>query len=275
MAQRQVLKSYSRISQAHSRNLVVMEISSCKNSLAPNVPLPRKMSVVKGAFLMHIKLVIILLSSSLAFAGCSSSTTRPSANGSQTAEETVQPSSASSPASQWSSPAATETVTVKPKVDACALLTSKEIESVQGEAIKETKLTGQSKGGFSVSQCFFTLPNFTNSISLMVAQKGRGSGANDPKEFWRDTFHEDKAREKGKGRDKGKGEEEEEEGGGAPPQKIPGIGDEAYWTRSRVGGALYVLKGDAYIRISIGGAADQATKIKRSKVLAQKALARL
>ncbi len=223
---------------------------------------------------MHIKLVIILLSSSLAFAGCSSSTTRPSANGSQTAEETVQPSSASSPASQWSSPAATETVTVKPKVDACALLTSKEIESVQGEAIKETKLTGQSKGGFSVSQCFFTLPNFTNSISLMVAQKGEGSGGNDPKEFWRDRFHEDKVREKNKGHDRKKDEEDEEEGG-VPPQKIPGIGDEAYWTSSRVGGALYVLKGDAYIRVSIGGAADQPTKIKRSKVLAQKALARL
>jgi hypothetical protein len=222
---------------------------------------------------MRSKLVIILLSSSLAIAGCGSSTTPPPANGSQTAVEVSQPSS-SSAANQPSSPAPAAAVAVKPKVDACALLSSKEIESVQGEAIKETKLTGQSTGGFSVSQCFFTLPNFTNSISLLVAQKGEGSGANDPKEFWRDTFHEDKAREKSKGRDKRKGEEEEE-GGGVPPQKIPGIGDEAYWTRSRVGGALYVLKGDAYIRISIGGAADQATKIKRSKVLAQKVLARL
>ena len=222
---------------------------------------------------MRSKLVIILLSSSLAIAGCSSSTTPPPANGSQTAVEVAQPSS--STANQPSSPAPAAAVAVKPKVDACALLSSKEIESVQGEAIKETKLTGQSTGGFSVSQCFFTLPNFTNSISLLVAQKGGGSGANDPKECWRDTFHEDKAREKSKGRDKKKGEEEEEEGGGVAPQKIPGVGDEAYWTRSRVGGALYVLKGDAYIRISIGGAADQATKIKRSKVLAQKALARL
>jgi len=223
---------------------------------------------------MRSKLVIILLSSSLAIAGCSSSKTPPQANGSQTAVEVAQPSS-SSTANQPSSSAPAAPVAVKPKVDACALLSSKEIESVQGEAIKETKLTGQSTGGFSVSQCFFTLPNFTNSISLLVAQKGEGSGANDPKEFWRDTFHEDKAREKSRGRDKKKGEEEEEEGGGVPPQRIPGIGDEAYWTSSRVGGALYVLKGDAYIRISIGGPADQATKIKRSKILAQKALAKL
>ncbi len=223
---------------------------------------------------MRSNLVIILLSSSLAIAGCGSSTTPPPANGSQTAVEASPPSSPSA-ANQPSSPAPAAAVAVKPKVDACALLSSKEIESVQGEAIKETKLTGQSTGGFSVSQCFFTLPNFTNSISLLVAQKGEGSGANDPKEFWRDTFHEDKAREKSRGRDKKKGEEEEEEGGGVPPQRIPGIGDEAYWTSSRVGGALYVLKGDAYIRISIGGPADQATKIKRSKILAQKALAKL
>jgi hypothetical protein len=35
------------------------------------------------------------------------------------------------------------------------------------------------------------------------------------------------------------------------------------------------LTGNAYVRVSIGGPADQATKIKRSKALAQKALARL
>jgi hypothetical protein len=173
----------------------------------------------------------------------------------------------------------------KPALDACALLTSKEIESVQGEATKETKLTGQSTGGFSISQCFFTLPTFTNSVSLLVAQRGGGAGAHDPKEFWRDTFHEDKGKEKERekekdrdrdregDRDKKRGGEEEEEG--APPQKISGIGDDAYWTGSRVGGTLYVLKGNAYLRISIGGPADQATKIKKSKALAQKALARL
>jgi hypothetical protein len=110
-------------------------------------------------------------------------------------------------------------VTVKPRVDACALLTSKEIESVQGEAVKETKLTGQSTGGFSVSQCFFTLPTFTNSVSLLVAQKGEGAGANDPKDFWRDTFHEAKAGKNDKDRDKKKGEENEPV---VPPQKIPG-----------------------------------------------------
>lgn len=210
---------------------------------------------------------IIVLLSLLIISGCSSGTTQQ-----PVVVEVASPSSAS-PASQ---PASSEAVADKPRIDACALLTSKEIESVQREALKETKLTGQSANGFSISQCFFTLPTFTNSISLLVAQKGEVSGAKDPKEYWRDTFHEDKGKDKGEDRDragerdKKKGEEE-----GVPPQKVSGVGDEAYWVGSRVGGALYVLKGNAYVRISIGGPPDRATKIKKSKTLAQRALARL
>jgi hypothetical protein len=167
------------------------------------------------------------------------------------------------------------------------MLDSKEIQSVQGEAIKETKLSGQAGGGLQISQCFFTLPSFTNSISLLVAQKGDGADAKDPKEFWRETFQKgsagEKQRERERERDKkdrdkdkkaeARGEEEEEEA--TPPQKVAGVGDDAYWIGSRVGGALYVLKGNAYLRISIGGSGDQTSKINKSKALAQKALARL
>ena len=221
---------------------------------------------------MRLKLTVTLLFSFLV-AGCSSNTTQPPTNGSQSAvEAATSPSTSGSPAGQQSAPPAA--ADVKPKVDACALLTSKEIEAVQGEPVKEAKLTGQLTGGLSVSQCFFTLPTFTNSVSLLVAQTGDGAGANDPKNFWRDTFHKDRGKEKNKDsdRDRKKGEEEKES---TPPQKIAGVGEEAYWTGNRVGGALYALKGNAYVRISIGGPSDQATKIKRSKVLAQKALARL
>jgi len=162
---------------------------------------------------------------------------------------------------------------VKPRLDACALLTSKEIELVQGEPIREIKLTGQSTGGFSVSQCFFTLPTFTNSVSLQVTQKGEGPGAADPKQFWRNTFHRENTKEKDMDHNKKRGEEEGEKG--TPPQKIPGIGDDAYWTGSRVGGALYVLKKDVFFRISVGGAGDEKAKLKKSKTLARQALKRI
>jgi hypothetical protein len=214
---------------------------------------------------------IFVVLSLLIITGCSSSTNQQPAT-----VVTASPS----PANSASQPVSSETVAVKPRTDACALLTSKEIESIQGEPVKETKLTGQAAAGFSMSQCFFTLPTFTNSISLLVAQAGEGAGSRDPKDFWRETFHEDKGKDKDKDRnragerdkDKNKGEEEEE---GAPPQRVSGVGNEAFWTGNRVGGALYVLKGNAYVRISIGGPADQASKIKKSKALAQKALARL
>jgi len=221
----------------------------------------------------------LILFATLALAGCSGTKTQPAVNAPQTAVTSPIPAATagdvtSVPSSATNSPAPANATTVKPKIDACALLTSKEIEGVQGEALKETKLSGQATGGFSMSQCFFTLPTFTNSVSLLVAQKGEGSDAKDPKEFFRERFEEKRTgeSERDRERDKKKGEAEEE---GTPPQKISGIGDEAYWTGSRVGGALYVLKGNTYMRISIGGPAEQAAKIRKTKALAAKVLARL
>jgi hypothetical protein len=69
-----------------------------------------------------------------------------------------------------------------------------------------------------------------------------------------------------------KGEEEEKKN---PPKKVDGVGDEAYWSGNRFGGALYVLKRNVILRISIGGPDDQETKIEKSKRLAEKALGRL
>jgi hypothetical protein len=147
---------------------------------------------------------------------------------------------------------------------------------VQGEPVKETKLTARSDGGFSISQCFFTLPTFTNSISLAVTQEAEAKAARDPRAFWRETFHEggESKREREREREresKDEGEEEEE----VEAERIRGLGDEAFWMGSRVGGALYVLKGNSYLRLSIGGTGDQASRVKRLKTLAQKALARM
>ena len=171
------------------------------------------------------------------------------------------------PGNQPSSAAtATNVGSSKGKIDACALLTSKEIESVQGEPLKDTKRSGGFGAGFVASQCYFGLPTSANSISLTVTQRGDGSDARDPQQFWKETFHGEKDQ------DKARNDEEEK---AAPPQKIDGIGDEAFWTGNRVGGALYVLKKDILIRISVGGPDNEETKINKSKVLAQKALDRL
>ncbi len=221
---------------------------------------------------------LVALFALLMVAGCSS-------NQQPGAVSTASPAAAS-PTTSASQPTPGEVVgavAVKPRIDACALLTSAEIKAVQGEELKETKLAGQTTSGFAISQCFFTLPTFSNSISLMVTEMAEGPDAKDPEEYWRERFRvekdkdrEDKDRERAGGGDKKKAERrEEEEEEEAPPQKISGVGKEAYWVGNRIGGALYVLKRNAYLRISVGGPAEQSSKIRKSKTLAQKALARL
>ncbi len=210
---------------------------------------------------------LLVIGCVLIIAGCKDSAPTSPANPPQPSSATTTP--AGSPAAQAAVPVTPAGATaVKPRLDTCALLSPEEIQAVQGEVVKETKLSGQSSNGYSISQCFFSLPTFTNSISLMVAQKGEGADARHPREFWRSTFHDDK--EQKEKREKDEAEEEES----APAEKIRGIGEEAFWLGNRVSGALYVLKGDAYVRISIGGPTDAASK-RRAKALAQKAIARL
>jgi len=224
----------------------------------------------------------------LASAGCSKSTTTQPAGNTAPVSATPVTGSANAGGSltQPGQPnnASPAIATSKGEIDVCALLTSKDLQAVQGEPLKETKPSARSEGGFMISQCFYSMPTFTNSISLLVAQKGETAGARDPKEFWKEIFQraaeEEKERTKEKekesagDKDKNKAGAEEEERG-APPQKIAGLGDDAYWTGNRVGGALYALKGNTYIRISVGGPGNQEAKIKKTRTLAQIILKRL
>jgi hypothetical protein len=200
--------------------------------------------------LLTISLALLLI----AAAGCSKSD-KP-----EVSTATPQPG-ASASQSTASSPAKT----AGDSAFACTLLTKEETQAVQGEAFKETKASQKLAGGLTQSQCYFELPTTVNSIVLTVTQRGEGADARDPKQNWQELFHRDKALEK----------KEEEKEGGQGPEEIEGLGDEAFWTGSRVGGALYVLKGNSFIRISIGGAGDRAEKIEKSKNLAQSVLKRL
>jgi hypothetical protein len=156
------------------------------------------------------------------------------------------------------------TTTASPAPDnfACTLLTREEAQAVQGEPFKNTKPSDHTAAGLVVSQCYFELPTTVNSIVLTVTRKAEGG--RDPSESWREIFHrEESTRKKEEGEEKRK------------PSKIDGLGDEAFWTGTRVGGALYVLKGNCYIRISVGGGGDQEQKIEKSKTLAADVLKRL
>ncbi len=146
-------------------------------------------------------------------------------------------------------------------LDACSLLTSEEIQSVQGEAVQDFKRSEKPGETYSVSQCHFALPTFTNSVSLTLMGKGTGPNARDAKQFWSETFSKEAPLMSGLSKT-------------GTPQTIPDLGDEAFWVGNEVIGALNVLKGNRYITISVGGG-DQAAKLEKSKKLAEFALKRL
>ena len=154
------------------------------------------------------------------------------------------------------------------KFDACSLLTGREIEAVQGDRLASTKSSEPQRGRFAVSQCFYTMVTFSKSISLEVTRHKAGE-VEGPRVHWKQMFA--RALEKQKEKESG----EREERAAAPPRRIEGVGDEAYWDVSAIGGGLYVLSGDAYFRLSVGGPDTAAVKLEKLKKLARQALRRL
>jgi hypothetical protein len=142
--------------------------------------------------------------------------------------------------------------------DACTLLTAAEIQAVQRERPQISKPSSQPGGELVVRQCFYQLPSFEKSVSLEVTT---GPAA---RAYWRKAFHERRA------------EEQDEEGEAKEqPERVRGLGEEAFWTGSLKLGGLYVLQKDAILRLSIGGADAKGAKLKKLRALARSALKRL
>ncbi|HET9165555.1 MAG TPA: hypothetical protein VFP11_06130 [Candidatus Angelobacter sp.] len=159
------------------------------------------------------------------------------------------------------------------KPDPCTLLTSADIQAVQGDAMQDTKPSTQPAGGLVMSQCLFRTASPSKSVSLAVASAGSVS----PRAFWQKQFHgkpESDERENEKPL-AGRKDTKEEETESTLPRMIKGVGEQAYWVGSPMVGALYVLKGDSFLRISVGGVREEAARIQKSVALARLALKRL
>lgn len=155
------------------------------------------------------------------------------------------------------------TATVQNEFDPCSLLTNREIEAVQGHTPAQKVASEQPSGSFRFTQCFYRTPEYTNSVSVAVglplATDSKRSG---PREYWRQQFHPQVKAAPGRKKK-------------PPPKPIAGLGDEAFWVGDPLSGALYVLKGEVFLRVSVGGPTDEAQKIKRARALASRALKRL
>lgn len=157
------------------------------------------------------------------------------------------------------------------KFDPCSLLTNIEIKAVQGHAPVQNVPSEQPAGSFQFTQCFYRTAEFTSSVSVAVgiplATDSKRSG---PRQYWRQRFHGQMSRAADEEEKEAPGEKEKR-----PPKRIGGLGDEAFWVGDPKTGVLYVLKGEIFLRLSVGGPGDETQKIKRARALASQALKRL
>ena len=165
-------------------------------------------------------------------------------------------------------------VATKPgMLDACKLLTSDDIQSVQGERVEETRPGAQPGGDLRISECVFRTTTPAKAVSLALAEPSRRQ----PRDYWRKRFHGIPNRKPGEA-GANRNENTDRDGGDADasrPRVISDLGNEAFWVGGRVTGALYVLRANSFIRISVGGVRDESARIEKSVALARAALKRL
>jgi len=152
------------------------------------------------------------------------------------------------------------------KIEADKLLTNSEVESVTGEPAKQAVTSARTEAGFAISQCYFQTAIPAKSVVVTVTSRAPGPEAKEPRQFWEAKFHGEGNEEK---------DTEEPQRRQAPPEKVEGVGDEAYWVESGSTGALYALQANRFIRVAIGGSDDKTIKMQKAKRLAGLVLNRL
>jgi hypothetical protein len=202
---------------------------------------------------------------------------------------TSQTPTPQTPTTQASQPTAAANAPV-PKSVTCALLSGADIRQVQGEEPTDAQGSEHLSGGLNMSQCFYRLPTFNKSVSLEVVRASTDAQGS-VKDYWRQKFRvgagesregEGERREReeelkrgnanGQVREGGHTEREREGEEETRTRRVAGMGDEAYWSGGEQGGALFVLRKDTVISVSVGGPEDEAGKIRKAKALLEKVL---
>lgn len=144
--------------------------------------------------------------------------------------------------------------------DPCLLLSDEDVRVLQGHPVLQRVPSAQPARRFRVAQCVYRTPELTHSVSVAVTSPLTAGAPGTVRAYWKERFSPDAVAVPGK-RD--------------PPRPVAGIGDDAFWVGDRVTGALYVLKGDVFVRISVGGVREEAPRLERTKALASRAVERL
>lgn len=168
------------------------------------------------------------------------------------------------------------------KIDPCSLATTDEVGAIQKARMTQQKSTESSDGNLVTSQCYYASAEPDASVVLLLIQRDPSHHAErTPRDVWRQILGQNQ-NESSAGERNGKGPAEKEqrenreaESEKTSPQKIGGLGEEAFWFRTPLGGMLYVLKNNRVLRINFGGPDKPEMKLEKCKALANKALARL
>ena len=144
--------------------------------------------------------------------------------------------------------------------NACQVLSARDVAAVQGARFKSTKLKENATREVQVSQCLYAMPRLSDSVSVdLIRGKTRA--------FWKQHFAGVRDEQLASAKPR-----HEREARAVP---VAGVGDAAVWSGNRLAGALYVMKGETIVRVSVGGDAPQEQKIEKAKKLATRALRRL
>jgi hypothetical protein len=150
-------------------------------------------------------------------------------------------------------------------IHVCALLTGADVEAFLGEPVRERRPSSQPSGGLLTSQCVFVVATPARSVSVAVAAPDAAHpSALKPREFWRRQFHPS-----------GRADPDGNEAESHQPRVINGLGEEAYWVGTPIAGAIYVLVGDRFLRVSVGGVKQESARIEKSTALARAIIERL
>ena len=162
--------------------------------------------------------------------------------------------------------------------DACALLADADVRDALRAVVKQRQPGSQEAHGLLLSQCYVGTGS-PRSVSIAVAGVTTSGGRTvTPRAVWRDQFHprgERAAERNREHREAARPGEARETEGEADVRPIAGVGEEAFWSGTRVAGALYVLRRNTFLRVSVGGISDEKERIEKSRQLALRALAKL
>lgn len=147
-----------------------------------------------------------------------------------------------------------------PAINAGTLLTDEDLQAIVGAPVQDRKVSERTDRGLAVSQCYFEMPTAAQSMVLAVWE---GSGASDSraKNVWKGIFDRDFDKEE-------EGEKEESGEKKAKPERVPGVGDEAFLIPQKFGGVIYVLKGSNFFRLSVGGGPSDSSEKKSATLKA-------